>query len=130
MRKQLKKSLHKSGSLKQMVKYKTVKLREEWDVLRRNNEEELCNMYSNVMARPFLFEAESVHKSKTAHVPLKKKSKAAYKQSRHVHESPLKAFEPENNEESPVAGIAPHQVVMGMEWEEEENIPSYVNQSF
>ena len=103
MRSKLKQSLRKSCSLHELVKAKSRHLRQGWKQLQRENEEDLCRMYSNVMNRPFLFESQDAFqpgKHAAQSKPLKKKrrrnaERGKHKSPKHIHQSPLKEFEAE-----------------------------------
>jgi hypothetical protein len=79
------------------------KLNHEWVILRKQNQEELYQMYSRVMARPFLFENISeveknpqiVTKNTLTKVKAKPNLWKRPKEAKHVHQSPLKEFDPE-----------------------------------
>jgi ribosomal protein S19E (S16A) len=74
--------------------------------LQRQNEEDLCRIYSKVMSRPFLFENGSVPTKQNQQIEngLKKKGKrhqqSNHQTSKHIHQSPLKVVDAEGYDET------------------------------
>ena len=60
MRRKLNQNLKKSSSLHNMTESKITKLQSDWKKLKKQNEEDLCKIYYNVMSRPFLFESNKI----------------------------------------------------------------------